>query len=66
MFVDGFNKIFRMKLSLTWLQPIFPFADTVIITEPASISAPLGVYIGFKVPLFEKVPLPELVQFKEV
>ena len=45
-------------------QGAFPFAVKVSVTEPASLSAALGVYAGVKVVPPVNVPVPEVAQLR--
>jgi hypothetical protein len=46
-------------------QGALPTAVKVRVTEPASLSAALGVYTGVKVVPPVKVPVPEVAQLTE-
>ena len=61
---------FRYKydiiLFVTSIQGVLPTAVKVSITLPATSSAAEGSYVGVNVVPAVNVPVPELVQFKEL
>jgi hypothetical protein len=46
-------------------HPESPFAVSVRVTLPAAISAALGIYVGLRIVVLSKFPVPERVQSKD-